>query len=90
MTRQQFVDTHGEELKTFLNSECGKNALAFLGALRPVHESPKEPHLYADNKGKVIGYELCLRNFISLSLLPKTTEEVEANYGVEDINQQSE
>lgn len=90
MTRQQFVDKHGEALKIFLNSECGIASLTFLNGMKPIYEFSKEPHLFAENRGATRGYELCLRNLISLSLLPKSNEEIEADYGVPDNNQQSE
>lgn len=90
MTRNQFVEAHGEAVQTFLNSQAGLAFRILLSEARPLFESQREPHLFAENTGVVKGYELCLRNIVSLSALPKVAEEIEADYGVPNISQQSE
>lgn len=90
MTKQQFIDKYADELKKFIDSPCGRETFSILESLKPIHENNNTPHLYADNKGRVIGYELCLRNFVTISNLPRNAEEIEADYGVRNISQTSE
>lgn len=90
MTKQQFIDKHGDELKKFLSSESIIAAFNLVNTMKPINEFSNEPHLFAENRGAIRGYELCLRNFIGLSLLPKNTEEIEADYGIPNHNKQKE
>lgn len=82
MNRQTFQKTYGEELRKFVSTPCGQAMLAALGAQRPPYEFSVQNHLLVENRGAMRGYELCLRNILSLSTPINPPEEIEATYGV--------
>lgn len=82
MNSQEFQANHSGDLKAVLDSDMGKRLLTVLSSLRPPHEFPPQEHLLIENRGAVRGYELCLRNMISLTMAPKNVTQPEANYGV--------
>lgn len=84
MTPEEFQSSYSGWLSDTLKTNQGQVFLSLLNSMRPPHESPKEEHLYADNRGSIRGYELCLRNIIGLMLPPKKREEIKPTYGVPD------
>lgn len=84
MTKIEFQNQYGADLKKFIDSPFGKSFLNILGSLRPGYEFPIEEHLLSENRGALRGYELCIRNIITLSMFSKPVQEPEANYGVPD------
>lgn len=90
MNKETFLNQFSGELKTFLSTPCGQNLLITLSSMKPVYESPSSEHLYADNRGAIRGYEICVRNLVGLCAPTVKNEEIEANYGVPDKQQPNE
>lgn len=84
MSPAEFQATKGPELKAFLLSPLGTDLLNALNALKPAYEFPIHEHLMTANRESIRGYEACLKNIIALTMIPKSTTQPEANYGVPD------
>ena len=84
MNPTQFQLAHSGDLKLFFESPLGKNFLGALHSLRPSYEFPVHEHLMMANREAIRGYELCLRNIVGLTLLPKPREDIQADYGVKE------
>lgn len=82
MTAVEFQTNHSGDLALFLNSPCGKEFLSILHGLRPAYEFPVHEHLMMANRESIRGYEMCIRNIVSLMHPPKIITQPEANYGV--------
>lgn len=82
MNRQTFTDKYGGDFKKFIESPAGQAFVVTLNALAPPYEFSEKEHLFAENRGAKRGYELCLRNILTLLVPIKTKQEPEANYGV--------
>lgn len=85
MNQADFRKAYNEQLKTFLETPGGQQLLQVLGAMRPAYEFAQQPHLMAENRGAMRGYELCLRNILGLSMPYTVHQEVEPTYGVPTV-----
>lgn len=85
MTPSEFQINHGSELEKFLRTPLGKEFFNTINALVPVMpDSFPNEHSMLRSYAKIEGYQTCLRNMIALTMIPKTTVQPEANYGVPD------
>lgn len=84
MTKEDYQSKFGGEFKKFIESPAGQALVMTLSKMSPNYEYPKEEHLYADNRGSKRGYDLCLNNIFSLTVVSKPIPQPEANYGVPD------
>lgn len=85
MTPTEFQIAYSGKLKEVLDSQMGRDLLVMLQSLRPsLSESFPTEHAMLRAYAKIEGYDSTLRNIIGLSLAPKQTVQVEANYGVPD------
>ncbi len=82
MTREEFQKKYSGDYAVMLASPMGQAMSQVLASLIPAYEYSKEPHLYADNRGKRAGYEDCLRKILSIHVPVVARREVEPNYGV--------
>lgn len=83
MIPNDFRLKHGLALKTFLSTDCGRDLIPVLQQLRPLFITNSTPHVHTESAGTVRGYELCIKDLVRLSELPKQPEEIEMTYGVE-------
>lgn len=84
MTKDIFQKAYAEDLKKFMGTPCGQALLATLATQRPPYEFSVQNHLLVENRGAMRGYELCMKNLLSLSTPTVVPRDVEANYGVPD------
>lgn len=82
MTKEIFQKKHGETLKAFMDSECGRDVLGMLSHLRPPYEFPAQEHLLSENRGAMRGYEMCMRNLVGLTIASPQPTQVQQDYGV--------
>ena len=82
MNKALFQKQYAAELKALIESKFGQSLLATIGSMRPAYEFPIQEHLLSENRGAMRGYELCLKNIISLSIPQIATPDVEQDYGV--------
>lgn len=84
MTPEEFQANHSGWLADTLKTNQGQAFLALINGMRPPHEFPADPHLYADNRGAIRGYELCVRNIVGLMMPPRKIKDIKPTYGVPD------
>lgn len=82
MNQADFRKNYNETLKTFLDTPCGQNFLQVIGGMRPGYEYAPQPHLLAENRGAMRGYELCIRNIVGLAMPEIIRHDPEPTYGV--------
>lgn len=85
MTVKEFQTTLSGDLKAWVESPLGRETMQLLGSIRPNYEYSAEAHLFAENRGAMRGYELCLRNILGLCVPPVATQEVPQTYGVQEV-----
>jgi hypothetical protein len=90
MNKLLFQKNLSAQFRDFIESPLGMNFLKALNSMRPVHESPKEEHLFIANKAQIQGYDSCISNILNLCLPPPLDTSVEANYGVPDPKPEEE
>lgn len=82
MNKNTFQKLHADKLKSVLESPFGRDLMAALGALRPPYEFPQQEHLLIEGRGCMRGYEMCIRNLVSLATPAIESSDLEADYGV--------
>lgn len=84
MTKDEFQKQYIEEYRKWLNSPLGQAFISTLPEFLTPYDSPKDVHLYADNRGSRKGGESMIRNIIALSLYVQKRPDAEPTYGVPD------
>lgn len=84
MTKIEFQVNRSGELKKIFESQFGAELINVLGNRCPAYDASEHEHLFINNRGKIEGYNLCIRELLSLSIAPQPTSQPEANYGIPD------